>query len=99
RFRDGCVPTGILEQADGRGVDIHLPRREEPHVSDLGEARGDVLARLEDLKGYTALVQMGCGRQTDRSCADHDHREVVYELVHGTDLSVSVGESPITGTR
>src|SRR5690606_23753862 len=58
-----------------------------------GEARCDVLARLEDLKRHAALMQMGCGRQADRACADHNDGKVVCEHTHGTDLHQRVARS------
>ncbi|GIH73484.1 hypothetical protein Mth01_57370 [Sphaerimonospora thailandensis] len=70
----GFVPSGGLEQAAGGGVDVVLPRAEDPHVSPPRDRRPGPLPRLQDEEVQAALGQVGGGGQPDRARADHHDR-------------------------
>ena len=67
-------PAGGLEEPACRGVDEVAPRRKQPHVPPLADARPHRVARLEHDRRLALLDEMRGGSKSDRPRADDRDR-------------------------
>ena len=65
----GRFPAGGFEQADGGGVDVVLPGREQPDVAPLLDSGASGGASFEDQRFESAFDQVGRGGQAHGACA------------------------------
>ena len=69
----GCGPAGSFEETLCGGVEVVLPRREEPRVPPLGDRGSCRGPGLEDQERQSALSEVGSGGKADGASADDDN--------------------------
>lgn len=69
----GCGPAGSFEETLCGGVEVVLPRREEPRVPPLGDRGSCRGPGLEDQERQAALREVGSGGKADGASADDDN--------------------------